>query len=81
MSLASDLKAWHRSLTLTRAQAAAALGVPVSTYDGWCAGRPCVLEGAIRRLMAMLSAAPPESWPSAPDPAVQSPSENLARTG
>lgn len=54
---AADLKAWARRMGYTRAEAAEALGdVPISTYDGWCVGRPPALEGTLRRLMAALEA-------------------------
>lgn len=39
---------------LTREGAAQALGVPKSTFDGWCAGRPPALEQTVRKLMALL---------------------------
>lgn len=54
-TFAGDLKAWIKRMGHTRASAAEALCVPKSTLDGWCAGRPCVLEGAVRRLMTLLS--------------------------
>lgn len=47
------LKAWHADRGLTRDQASAELRVPRSTYDGWCAGRPCDREATIRRLMTL----------------------------
>lgn len=49
------LKVWHATLNLTRDQAAAELRVSRGTYDSWCSGRGCSLEGAIRRLMQMIA--------------------------
>jgi hypothetical protein len=57
-SFADDLKSWHRRMGYTRREAAEALCVPLTTYHGWCAGRPCVLEGTVRRLMAFLEDSP-----------------------
>lgn len=50
--LADVLKAWRPNAS--RAEKAAALGVAVETYHGWCKGRPCSLETSIRRLMTLL---------------------------
>ena len=58
---AADLRAWIKRMGYTRARAAEALGVPKSTLDGWCAGRPCVLEGAIRKLMDAIPQDPARS--------------------
>ena len=52
--LGECLKSWHRARGLTRDQAAAELGVPLSTYNGWCLGRPAERELTIRRLMTLL---------------------------
>lgn len=60
MTFATDLRAWIKRQTFTRAQAAVALAVPRSTLDGWCAGRPPGLEGLIRRLMDELDRCPSE---------------------
>lgn len=64
-AFSSDLRAWIKRMGYTRAQAAAVLRVPTSTLDGWCAGRPCVLEGAIKLLMDLL--AEKACFPSAPN--------------
>jgi hypothetical protein len=54
MTFAADLKAWIKRHAYTRDQAAAALCVPRSTLDGWCAGRTPALEPLIRRLLTAL---------------------------
>lgn len=55
--LADCLKAWHGGHGWGRELAAAELRVPVSTYNGWCAGRSCPHDGAIRRLMTLIDRA------------------------
>lgn len=52
--LADCLKDWHGRHRWGREAAAHELRTPVSTYNGWCAGRPCAQEGAIRRLMTLI---------------------------
>lgn len=45
----SDLKAWRAALALSQAGAAAALGVPVRSYEQWETGRrrcPALLDMA-----------------------------------
>lgn len=54
---AADLKSWIKRMGYTRERAAAALDVPKTTLDGWCAGRPPALEGMARKLMGLLEAA------------------------
>lgn len=51
--LSDCLKEWHKAHGWTRDNAAAALAVPRSTYDGWCAGRTAPHEAMIRRLMTL----------------------------
>lgn len=58
--LADCLKIWHAAHGWTRDQAAAEMRAPRSTYDGWCAGRPAVLEGSIRRLMTLIDVTAPD---------------------
>lgn len=49
------LKSWHHRKGWGRQKAANMLGVPVSTYNGWCSGRPCQTETTIRKLMACIN--------------------------
>jgi hypothetical protein len=48
------LKSWGAARGLTRAQQAAAIGVPVATLDNWHKGRPAALELTVRRLLDRL---------------------------
>lgn len=52
--LGDILKAWGEAKGLTRAQQAAALGVPITTLHGWHAGRPAAMDATVRRLMDRL---------------------------
>ena len=54
-SLRIDLRAWIGRMGYTRAQAAEALGLAPTTLAGYLdGGRPCALEGTLRRLMAAI---------------------------
>lgn len=54
-SFPSLLQHWRKALKYTHKQAAAALGVPHSTFEGWLAGRDCGKEATMRKLMERLS--------------------------
>lgn len=49
------VKDWAIEMGFRRAVAAEVLGVKLDTYNGWCDGRPCGQERAIRKLMALLA--------------------------
>ena len=49
------LKTWRASLGLTQAGAAAALGVPRRSYEGWEVGKPCILPGLLALACAAVS--------------------------
>lgn len=51
---AECLKAWHTRPGWSRDRAAAELRTAPTTYYGWCAGRGCAAEGAMRRLMTLI---------------------------
>lgn len=55
---AECLKAWHSRPGWSRDRAAAELRTPPTTYYGWCAGRGCAAEGAMRRLMTLIDLSP-----------------------
>jgi DNA-binding transcriptional regulator YiaG len=52
-----DLPAFRAAHGLTQRQAAAALGVPLRTWQGWERGKPCE-NGALRVLLEMLAVEP-----------------------
>jgi DNA-binding transcriptional regulator YiaG len=52
-----DLPAFRAAHNLTQRQAAAALGVPLRTWQGWERGKPCQ-SGPLRVLVALLAVEP-----------------------
>jgi hypothetical protein len=52
--LAECLKEWHGLPGWSRQRAADELRVPMSTYNGWCAGRVAEMERLIRRAMTLI---------------------------
>lgn len=53
--LSDCLKAWHAQPHIGgRDNGADALGVPRSTYDGWCAGRRQPIDRMVRKHMTLI---------------------------
>ena len=54
-SIAAELKAWRVKLGVSQAGGAELLRVPVRTLQGWEAGKPCSLAGAILALTELVA--------------------------
>ena len=50
-NLGELLQEWRREIGFTRPSAAQALAVPLPTFNGWIAGKPCGKEKMVRLLM------------------------------
>lgn len=61
--IAIQLTAWRARMGLTSAQAAARLHVSQRSLEGWQAGRPCAMAGALLRLMWREEGSDPDTEP------------------